>query len=83
MASIPRKVKTTTYNLGHRKTQLEVKFTKFTSQKLTEVKMEVKVMIATKITTLITTPFFYKQSIFEPRPENCLSFSKISPQTIV
>ena len=22
------------------------------------------------------TPFFYEQSIFDPRPENCLSFSK-------
>ena len=29
------------------------------------------------------TPFFYKQSIFDPRPENCLSFSKKSPQKIV
>ena len=28
-------------------------------------------------------PFFYKQSIFDPRPENCLSFSKKSPQKIV
>ena len=27
--------------------------------------------------------FFYKQSIFDPRPENCLSFSKKSPQKIV
>ena len=27
--------------------------------------------------------FFYKQFIFDPRPENCLSFSKISPQKIV
>ena len=26
---------------------------------------------------------FYKQSIFDPRPENCLSFSKKSPQKIV
>ena len=26
---------------------------------------------------LLSTPFlFYKQSIFDPRPENCLSFSK-------
>ena len=25
------------------------------------------------------TPFFYKQSIFNPRPKNCLSFSKKSP----
>ena len=23
--------------------------------------------------------FFYKQSIFDPRPENCLNFSKKSP----
>ena len=29
------------------------------------------------------TPFFHKQSIFGPRPENCLSFPKISPQKIV
>ena len=30
------------------------------------------------------TPFFlYKQSIFDRRPENCLSFSKNSPQKIV
>ena len=27
--------------------------------------------------------FFYKQSIFDPRPENYLSFSKKSPQKIV
>ena len=27
--------------------------------------------------------FFYKQSIFDPRPENCLSFSKKSTQKIV
>ena len=27
--------------------------------------------------------FFYKQSIFDPRPENCLSFSKKPPQKIV
>ena len=27
--------------------------------------------------------FFYKESIFDPRPENCLSFSKKSPQKIV
>ena len=25
---------------------------------------------------------FYKQSIFDPRPENCLSFSKKSPQKL-
>ena len=24
------------------------------------------------------TPFFYKQSIFDTRPENCVSFSKKS-----
>ena len=29
------------------------------------------------------TPFFYKQSIFYPRPENCLSFSKKLSQKIV
>ena len=29
------------------------------------------------------TPFFYKQSIFDPHPENCLSFSKKSPPKIV
>ena len=30
------------------------------------------------------TPFFfYKQFIFDPRPKNCLSFSKKSPQKIV
>ena len=28
-------------------------------------------------------PFFYKQSIFDPRPENCLNFSKKSPPKIV
>ena len=27
--------------------------------------------------------FFYKQSIFDPRPENCLSFSKKSAPKIV
>ena len=27
--------------------------------------------------------FFYKQSIFDPHPQNCLSFSKKSPQKIV
>ena len=27
--------------------------------------------------------FFYKQSIFDPRSENCLSFSKKSPPKIV
>ena len=27
--------------------------------------------------------FFYKQSIFDPRPENCLIFSKKSPPKIV
>ena len=27
--------------------------------------------------------FFNKQSIFDPRPENCLSFSKKLPQKIV
>ena len=26
--------------------------------------------------------FFYKQSIFDPLPENCLSFSKKSPQKL-
>ena len=38
-----------------------------------------------KISYTVTwsTPFFYKQSIFDPRPENCLSFSKKSPQKIV
>ena len=30
-----------------------------------------------------STSFFYKQSIFDPRPENCLSFSKKSAQKIV
>ena len=29
------------------------------------------------------TPFFNKQSIFDRRPENCLSFSKKPPQKIV
>ena len=29
------------------------------------------------------TPFLYKQSIFGPSPENCLSFRKKSPQKIV
>ena len=28
-------------------------------------------------------PFFYKTSIFDPRPENCLSFSKKLPRKIV
>ena len=27
--------------------------------------------------------FFYKEPIFDPRPENYLSFSKKSPQKIV
>ena len=30
-----------------------------------------------------TTPFFYKQFIFEPYPKNCLSFSKKLLQKIV
>ena len=29
------------------------------------------------------TPFFYKQSIIDPRPENCLSVSKKSPLKIL
>ena len=29
------------------------------------------------------TLFLYKQSIFDPRPENCLNFSKKLPQKIV
>ena len=29
------------------------------------------------------TPFFNKQSIFDPHPENCLSSSKKPPQKIV
>ena len=29
-----------------------------------------------------TTPFFYKQSIFDSHPKNCLSFSKKSPQNL-
>ena len=28
-------------------------------------------------------PFLYKKSIFDPRPENCLSFSKKLPRKIV
>ena len=28
------------------------------------------------------TPCFYKQSIFDPRPKNCLSFSKKPPQKL-
>ena len=31
---------------------------------------------------MIPTPFFYKQSIFDPRPENCLRFSKKSLQKL-
>ena len=31
----------------------------------------------------LNTPFFYKQFIFDPRPENYLSFSRKSPQKIV
>ena len=30
-----------------------------------------------------STPFFNKQSTFDPRPKNCLSFSKKLPQKIV
>ena len=30
----------------------------------------------------ICVPFFYKQSIFDPRPKNCLSFSKKSSQKL-
>ena len=33
--------------------------------------------------TFSITPFFCKQSIFDPSPENCLSFSEKSPQKIV
>ena len=29
------------------------------------------------------TPFFCKQSVFDPCPENCLSFSEKLPQEIV
>ena len=29
------------------------------------------------------TPFFYEQLILDPRPKNCLSFSKKSSQKIV
>ena len=29
------------------------------------------------------TPFLYKQFIFDPRPENCLSFSEKLPRKIV
>ena len=35
--------------------------------------------ISTKLKSLIAYSFFYKQSIFDPRPENCLSCSKKSP----
>ena len=31
----------------------------------------------------LSTSLFYKQSTFDPCPENCLSFSKKSPQKIV
>ena len=31
----------------------------------------------------IVPPFFYKHSIFDPLPENCLSFSKKLPKKIV
>ena len=31
----------------------------------------------------VDTPFLYKQSIFDPLPENCLSFSKQLPQRTV
>ena len=34
-------------------------------------------------TIFVTYTFFYKQSIFDSRPEYCLSFSKTSPQKIV
>ena len=34
-------------------------------------------------TNIEYTFFFYKQSIFDPRPKNCLSFSKESPQKTV
>ena len=30
----------------------------------------------------LSTHFLYKQSIFDPRPENCLSFSQKLPQNI-
>ena len=33
-----------------------------------------------KYYSLQLTPFFNKQSIFDPRPKNSLSFPKISPQ---
>ena len=36
-----------------------------------------------KLFVQFTTPFFYKQSIFDPHSENCLGFSKKSPQKIV
>ena len=31
----------------------------------------------------VNTTFFYKQSIFDPRPKNCLRFSKKLPQKVV
>ena len=41
-------------------------------------------LIVQVILEKFNTPFFsYKQSIFDPRPENCLSFSKKLPQKIV
>ena len=32
---------------------------------------------------MFCAPFFYKQYIFDPRPENCLSSCKKSPPKIV
>ena len=42
-------------------------------------------VIHTQISTfnLMYTFFFYKQFSFDPRPENCSSFSKKLPQKIV
>ena len=36
-----------------------------------------------KVSQKMITSFFYKQSIFDPHPENCLSFFKKLPQKIV
>ena len=36
-----------------------------------------------RFSPIMATPFFNKPSIFDPRPENCLSFSEKSPPKIV
>ena len=46
------------------------------------VKKSIGNLNSSKVETFKNTPFFYKQSIFDPRPENCLNFFKKSPKKL-